>query len=522
MATALTDLRRTRRARRLGDTEWFDLAYHVYLAGIFGGSAIIVASDYIGDEQLGDGAVADAFSHGPAVLGLLAVLAFVGGLRSGGEGGPVSVESADVVHLLMAPVSRGRVLRLPLLQRMRAVVSGATLAGGVSGLLTAQRLPGGAADWTVSGAAFGACVGAIFVASAAIAHATRLPGWALGLIATPLLSWQIWAIVDSVAGPGDPLGSLAMWGFRQRTTDLLGVVAVVALAVIALTVAGRLQVEHLARRGDLVSQLRFAVTMQDLRTVVLLRRQLREEQPRSRPWLRLPPRAGSPGVAAMVRSLRGLARIPAARLGRMVLVAGGAGVAAGVTARGSTAAVIACGILVFVLGLDLIEPLSQEIDHPDRTLALPTAAGWLHERLLVGPVLLAIPIALVGAGACAAVAPDAAAASFTLAIPIVWAGMTGAVLNTIRDDRDPASGGDGLIVPPEMAGFRDLMRTLFPVAASTIGTMTILAVRSQPDAGMVIRCLFGLGLYIAGVRWWIVHRTDLRQRWQTFAAGARP
>lgn len=522
MATALTDLRRTRRSRRLGDAEWFDLAYHVYLAGIFGGGAIIIASDYIGDEQLSDSAAAEAFAHGPAVLGLLAILALIVGMRSGSEGGPVSIESADVVHLLLAPVSRTRVLRLPLLQRMRAVISGAVLAGGVAGLLAAQRLPGTAPDWTMSGAAFGACVGGLFVAAAAITHAVRPPRWALALIGATLIGWQVWAIADTVAGPGDTLGRLAMWGNRQQATDLLGAAVVAVLLAVAVAAAGRLRVEHLARRGDLVSQLRFAVTMQDLRTVVLLRRQLREEQPRTRPWLRLSPRDGRAGMAVVIRSVRGLTRIPAARLGRMLLVAAGAGVAAGATARGSTAAVIACGILVFVLGLDLIEPLSQEIDHPDRTFALPTTVGWLHERLLIGPIVLAAPLALVGAAACTIVAPDAAPAAFILAVPVMWAGMTGAVVNTVRDDHDPGSGGESLLVPPEMAGFSNLMRTLVPALASTLGTLTILAMREQPESAMVARCLFGLALYIAAVRWWIVHRVDLRHRWKAFAEGALP
>ncbi len=522
MASALIDLRRTRRARRLGDTEWFDLAYHVYLAGIFGGSAIIVASDYIGDHPLSDSAAADVFAHGPAVLGLLAVLALIGGIRSGTEGGPVSIEAADVVHLLLAPVSRTRVLRLPLLQRIRAVMSGATLAGGVAGLLASQRLPGTGPDWTLSGAAFGACVGGVFVAAATFAHATRLPGWTPLAVGAPLVGWQVWAITDTVAGPGDSLGSLALWGHRQHTTDLLGAAVVALLLAGSVTLAGRLRVEHLARRGDLVSQLRFAVTMQDLRTVVVLRRQFREEQPRTRPWLRLAPRNGRPGFGVTLRSVRGLARTPAARLGRMVLIAATAGLAAGVTARGSTAAVIACGILVFVLGLDLIEPLSQEIDHPDRTIGLPHSTGWLHERLLVGPLVLAVPMAMIAAAACTAVAPNSAPAAFALAVPVVWAGMTGAVVNTVRDDRDPGSGGDSGLLPPEMAGFRDLMRTLLPVVASTLGTLTILAVRARPDLGVVLRCLFGLGLYLAAVRWWIVHRVDLRQRWKTFAAGAKP
>ena len=49
--------------------------------------------------------------------------------------------------------------------------------------------------------------------------------------------------------------------------------------------------EAAERRTELVGQLRFAVTLQDLRTVLVLRRQLAQERPRSRPWIRRPIRA---------------------------------------------------------------------------------------------------------------------------------------------------------------------------------------------------------------------------------------
>jgi hypothetical protein len=96
------------------------------------------------------------------------------------------------------------------------------------------------------------------------------------------------------------------------------------------------------------------------------------------------------------------------------------------------------------------------------------------------------------------------------------------VISTVRGDHDSGSGGEGLLVPPEFAGFRDLMRTLFPVIASSVGTLTILAVRELPEPGTVVRCVLGLVLYLAGVRWWIVQRVVLRQRWSTFTAAARP
>lgn len=521
MSTALSDLRRLRRARRLGDTEWFDLAYHVYLAGIFGGSAVIIASDFVGDEPLGDAAVADVFAFGPGVLGLVAVIALVAGARGGAEGGPVSVEPADARHLLLAPVARRTVLRVPLLQRLRAVVFAGALLGGIAGLLAAQRLPGTAPAWTLSGGGFGACVGALAVAAATIVHAAGVRAWVPVVAGAPLVAWQTWSAVGGPPGPADTLGSLALWGYRQRPVDLAGVAAVMVLIAGAVALVGRLRVELLARRSALVSQLRFAVTMQDLRTVVLLRRQLRQEQPRTRPWLRLPPREGGPGGAAIRRGFHGFGRTPVGRIGRMGATAATTGVAAGVAARGTTAMVVACAIALFVLGLDLIEPLSQEVDHPDRTDALPLPSGWLHARLLVAPAFAAVPAALVAATACSLVAPRATAPAFVLAVPVVWAGMVGAVVNALRDDHPAGSGDAGLIVPPEMAGFKNLVRVVVPVALSSVGMLAVLAVRERPDAAMVARAAIGLGLYLATVRWWIVHRHPLRLRWEAFVAGAR-
>lgn len=522
MATALTELRRTRRAHRLGDAEWFDLAYRVYLAGIFGGSAVIMISDAIGDDPMSPTDTADVFAHGPAVLGLVAIMAIAAGLRSGTEGGPISIEAADVRHLLLAPISRGAVLRRPLAQRIRSVTFSGVLAGGISGLLAAQRLPGTAPAWTMSGAVFGACIGALVIGCASISHASRLRRWVVTLAAVPFVIWQLAAIASDVTGPADAFGSLALWGYRQHSIDLVAVAFVVATTLAALLLAGRLRIEHLARRGDLVSQLRFAVTMQDLRTVVLLRRQLRQEQPRLRPWIRFKPADGGASGAAVRRSLRSLGRLPAARLGRMALVAIVAGALAGVAALGSSAAIAGVGMLLFVFGLDLIEPLSQEIDHPDRTMAFPLVNGWLHERLLVGPLLLSVPFALIAATACSWVAPGSASAAFVLAIPMMWCGVAGSVVNTVRDDHVSEADPNSLVVPPEMAGFQDLIRLAVPVLVSSIGTATILAVRYQPDVGMVARCFVGLVLYLAVVRWWVVHRAELRQRWKSFVAGAQP
>ena len=191
--------------------------------------------------------------------------------------------------------------------------------------------------------------------------------------------------------------------------------------------------------------------------------------------------------------------------------------------RGTTPALAACAILLFVLGLDLVEPLSQEIDHPDRTLGLPQAAGWLHGGLLIGPAVATVPFAIIGAAACAAVAPDSASAAFALAVPVTLCGLVGAAVSTVRDQYEPLkvdTRSYELVVPPEVAGFGDGFRMVWPVLVSAVGMLALLAVRSRPEVGTVVRALIGLGLWLTVARSWIVHRAEILRRWRAFAAGA--
>ncbi len=405
------------------------------------------------------------------------------------------------------------------------MVGGGAVVGGIAGLLTARRLPGTTFNWTLSGAAFGACVAALMIAGAALWHGLRWPAWAATALGSVLVGWQVAAAFDvtrDVPGPFDSIGSLALWGGRQDTTDLVGVAVTLALVAGAFAVVGRLRVEHLERRGDLVSQLRFAVTMQDLRTVVLLRRQLREERLRATPWVRIKPRGGAPTTAALRRAAFGFARMPLARIGRIAATAAAAGVMAGVAARGTTAALGLLAITLYVFGLELVEPLSQEIDHPDRTMALPQEDGWIHQRLLIPSLVAAVPMALIGAAACAVVDPPSTGAAFALAVFIAWCGIGGAAVSVVRDSVTEMSGPktEALMLPPEVSGFGDVIKMAIPIVVAGVGTLPILAMRAEPTMGTLVRCLLGLVLYLSTVRWWIARRTVLRRQWREFIAGA--
>jgi hypothetical protein len=264
---------------------------------------MVMISDAIGQVVSDDVTTDELLAKAPATLGLLMMAAIAVGLRGGAEGGPISVESADVAHLLMAPVDRRMVLIRPISQRMRSVAFGLAVAAGVIGQLVARELEGSRGSWAAAGALFGALVGVAYVAAAVISHALRIHRWlatALGIAGVTwqaIAVWSVWADDPGrgkITGPADAAGGVALWGIRVLGIEIVAVAAVVVAMLIALAVGGRLRIDPLVRRADLVSQLKFAATVQDLRTVVLLLGS--GASPGARPVLRSTPREWSTDV----------------------------------------------------------------------------------------------------------------------------------------------------------------------------------------------------------------------------------
>jgi hypothetical protein len=524
MSGTVQELRRTRRVRRLGDLEWFEIAYRVYLAALVGGGLVLWASDQVSDVPATAAQLGDLNDRGPAILGLAAAAAVAVGLRSGSDGGPISVEAADVRHLLLAPVPRQSVLARPVAQRLRAVAFGGAVIAAIGGVLAARRLPGSMEAWAASGAGFGAAVGGAFVAVAVLTHVTRLPRWAATALAIAGLAAQAGAAAGWWPGPADTIGSFALWGMRQHPIDLVGIAVVAAAAVVAVEVAGRLRTEPLVRRADLVAQLHFAVTMQDLRTVMLLRRQLRGERPRAEPWVHLTPRGGHrAGSAIWRRGWHGLLRYPLARLTRMAALAVAAGLSAFAVLRGTTPAVVGVGFALYLLGLDAVEPLAQEIDHPDHTDGFPYDRGWVLARHIVPPAIGLIPFAALGAAVVAIARPEDWGGALALAVPVTLAGAGGAVVSIVRDAPDPLAPATptSAAVPPEFAGFTNTMRLLWPIALSTVASLPIVAMREEPTGGTAGRSIVAMLLIVAAVVWWVRRRDDLKAWWRGFLDAGR-
>ncbi|MDQ2754699.1 MAG: hypothetical protein M3R71_04030, partial [Actinomycetota bacterium] len=115
----LADLRRSRRRRRTEDFDPFDALYKVYVTAIVAGVAVWLLSGVVGDSRVLPATVMRARLHGSAVVGAAVGAVWAVGLRSGGRGGPLVIEAADVRHILLAPIERAVALRLPAIRQLR-------------------------------------------------------------------------------------------------------------------------------------------------------------------------------------------------------------------------------------------------------------------------------------------------------------------------------------------------------------------------------------------------------------------
>ena len=517
----LYDLRRRRKRHRLGDIEWFDAAYRVYLVALFGGGTVLWISSSISDSTVSDHAVADVAKNGPALIGMITALAFLAALRSGAQGGPLALEAPDVAYVMLSPVDRMRALLRPVTQRARSAASLSAAFGAIVGQLAGRRLPGTPVAWAASGAAFGITTALLWAGTALIAHAIRLPLWIATSLGLAGVAWQSAALAWHIPGPANLDGSLAMWGWRQHSLDLAAPLLAIIAILIGIAMLQQTSLDALARRSSLVAQLRFAVTMQDLRTVILLRRQLNQEQTRGNPWIAVPRWITAPIPR---RGIASVARFPLTRLVRMTAFAAMAGVFQAMVLRGTTPALIGTALMLFVLGLEVMEPLSQEVDQPDRTDSLPIERGELLVRHLLAPAIALVPFAVIAAASAVAVlgTSRAIAPAAILALPTVLAGAAGGVVSIVRDAPDPTKGAaTQAFVPPEMAGISSAMRVGLPILVSALASSTVLLVRHAEQlgtstVGAALRGAIGAALLTCLVGYWVRRRDEWKRKFRQF------
>jgi hypothetical protein len=165
------------------------------------------------------------------------------------------------------------------------------------------------------------------------------------------------------------------------------------------------------------------------------------------------------------------------------------GVAAGLALRGvwagTTPLLVVAGVALYVAGLDAVEPLAQEIDHPTRSRSVPIERGEVYVRHLpVGTVVMAV-VAVVGAAAALLVDPSLGglAVAAICVVPAALGSVAGAVTSVLSGMPEVSTGDAWSLMPPEVAGVRIMVRAVWPPALAVLGTLPVLAARAAAENG---------------------------------------
>jgi len=528
-STVVHDLGRARRRNRAAGVDVFEGFYQAYLTAFGCAIAVLLGSDAIGDQRATADQVARVVAHGPAVVGLGVAVVLAVALRSGSRGGPLVLPAADVRHVLLAPVPRRDALRGPAVHQVRfSAFVGLVVGAGVA-VVAARRLPGGVPEWAAVGGGVGAVVGATAAGVGLVGCGRRVRPWIASALAAALVGWAVADVVTGrVTSPMTLVGQLALMPLRFHPPSLAVLLLSVTAVVAGVLGVGGLSIEQAERRATLASQIRFALTLQDLRTVVLLRRQLTQEQSRPRPWVRLGALAGGRTVVWR-RDLRGVARWPGVRLARVLLlavVAGGCLVAAW---AGTTPLLLVAALALFLAGLEALEPMAQDIDHPDLPSSLPVVRGELRLGHAWVPLGTMVVVALIGWGtailvAAAGVFPVnlAVTVGAAMVVPAALLATVGAATSVVME---PSAGGNGFL-PAEIAGVKVVLRAVWAPALVLLGLTPLLVARSSHQHGVaagpaaVSGSIFPLMVGVLGLGW-LRFREDVHEYFRATTAPAK-
>lgn len=491
---AYGELRTARRRNRIATVDKFDVFYKAYVTAIFASLGMYFAIGAIGDAPVSTSTVETIARIAPQWLGLGVAVAIAVGLRSGGRGGPLGFELADVRHVILAPVDRHETIRHPARRYLLHALFLGMCAGAAAGLIGARRLPHHFLLWVVSCVVFCVAVAALATGVAMMASGLRLPRWACDLLGVGVVAWScvdIWQ--ETVTSPATWLGTIPIAPLELSVWSIVGVVVAVVGALGGIACSNRVSIEALERRSRLVGQLRFAATMQDLRTVMVLQRQLSLEQMRQRRFFQRRPVAPAAGdkliqfrerdervtvfspAFVIRRSWRGLTRWSLTRLVRAILLVG-LSVAALIGGwLGTSPLFIVAALCMWILALDLVEPLAQEVDRPDRLALSPMQTGRVLSTMLLTPLAIVFMVAQgVFFALRGSLHHQVAGALWPVTVVLSMCVVGGAAIVVAR-----RPGSSGAMETPEVAGIKMLWRSGSPIFVAAMGFLPIYAARQS-------------------------------------------
>jgi hypothetical protein len=513
---ALSSLRKLVRTRRLGHLSHFDVLYRVYVTALMSLFGFYLALGLIDDAPIGAAEITWVRDHGASWVGALAALAVAAGVRSGTNGGPLVIDEVDLHHVLLSPIDRRVVLRSGVRNLVAGALALGAVAGAAAGELATRRLPGNPWAWVGAGTLSGITITTAGVGAALVAASLpvlRQRPWITSGVAIGLVGWSVADIaLDIESAPTTAVGLVALWALDFSWWPIVAPVAAAGLVTIGARNIARLSIERAGRRAHLIRQVRFALAQQDVRSLILLRRQLGFERPRGQPLVRLGSGRLEARVPALYRDLRSYLRWPLQRVVRVGALSVLTGLALAGMWRGTTALVLGVAAGCYLASLEAVEPLSQELDHPSILEAAPVNSPTI---LVFHISAAAALMSLWWAGATAVAAAVTGSVDLfevlaVASVPAAAAAVGGAAISTKR----VGSGISSLPVPDEIAGPQTVIRLVWPIALAGLGGVPVIVARAADDRGAdavaaSVRVTIAIAALAAVMFVWIRVRDDL-------------
>ncbi|MCH7790202.1 MAG: hypothetical protein IH940_12295 [Acidobacteria bacterium] len=482
---AVAILRAAIATRRRGDATRGDLLYRVYVTVLLSLFGFYLALGLVDDSTVGVDEIDWIEQHGAAWIGLVAAITIVGGLRSGASGGPLAIDEANLHHLVMSPIDR-LVALSPIIRTLLAggIALGAVL-GAASGELASRQLPGQAVAWVACGLLTGTtislgCIGAALITGSS--KVVRKRPWIISLTASLIIGWSILDIAQGwETSPGTAVGMVALWPIRFSWLAIAAPVIALGLVLYGRRRIVELSIERASRRAHLIRQVRFALAQQDIRSLILLRRQLGFERPRSRPMIRLSPGRFENRVPALYRDFRSYLRWPIQRVVRIIGLSVVAGIAVAGLWQGTTALAAGVAAVIYLAALEVVEPFSQELDHPLLLESAPIAGpDVLLTHLAGASIMMALFWSLASSVAALITGSlDLLAVLAVAALPAAACAVSGGAISTKR-----IGGGDhGAMLPEEVAGASAVGKLVWPLVLCGIGVAPVIFARDAVASG---------------------------------------
>lgn len=504
---ALADLSRARRRHFVENIDFINAIYKAYIVGaalLVGGSILV---GFAQSAPLGSQAQRSLVHYGPAVVGLFYGLAIFAGFRSGSKGGPLALQGADVRMILLSSVPRARFLRTRAMSQVKSFVPGALLIGGLVGGVAHRALGQPTARPVVESSLMALVIVVAFFGTGYLTSGLQLNKWIATAVGLVFVAWPLGDLYEGTETfPG---GRLAYPLFHQSgfSLALLAALGAGVLFVLGILLISGLSLEMLDRRARLIGTLRFAATTRDIRSVILLRRQLSGEKARSGRTVVSGIGFGDSSTAVIAkRSLESILRWPIERVLRFLVLALIAGLSAREMWAGSLLPLGVATVALFIGATDLLEPLSQVADHPDGIVHVGIPLWRVESRLLLVPFIGMVIFVLLGTLASLPFANSTVAVHLGLisAVPLAASSTTGAAVAILRKR---GSAGSTLLMP-EVVAITSVIVELIPFIIVGSGFIAIVNSynlhdlnRALVDTTAISAASFSLLLPLAAWTW---------------------